>query len=163
MALADGVDAPGFSLPDERGSSVTRDDVVGDLGALLVFFKTTCPTCRLALPVYGRLHDEYGDAVPVVAIAQDPAVVARAWLDERGFRGRVLDDAAGGYAVSEAYDVAVVPTFVFVDAARRIGHTTRAWERDAANDWARRLATLAARPAIVVSTPDDGLPVLKPG
>ena len=163
MPLADGVDAPTFSLPDERGDLVVRDDLVGDLGALLVFFKTSCPTCRLAMPVYGRLHDAYGDAVPVVAIAQDPGRAARAWLDDRGFRGRVLDDAAGGFAVSEAYDVAVVPTFVFVDASRRIAHTTRAWDRDDANEWAERLAGLAGRRVIAVSTPDDGLPVFKPG
>ena len=129
---------------------------------VLAFFKSTCPTCRLSFPVYARLERAYGDAIPIVAIAQDPLDVARRWLDERGFAGPAVDDARTTYAVSRAYEIDSVPTLVLVRDGT-VTATTEGWDRDEANAWAQRLAEVTGHDPIVVSTPDDGLPDFKPG
>ena len=163
MPLPTGTPAPAFRLRRDDGTEVQLAELTGDTGALLAFFKTTCPTCATAFPVYGRLAAEYGDAVPVVAIAQDPGGVARSWLDTQGFGGPVLDDAATGYAVSRAFAITVVPTLVFVEPDGTVGDATQAWDRDVTNAWAAQLAQRSGRPAVVVSTPADGRPPFRPG
>jgi len=130
---------------------------------LLVFFKNSCPTCQLALPVYGELERRYGDALPVVAVAQDPARSARPWLDQRGFTGPLADDS-GAYTVSNRHDVTTVPTMVLVDDDGTAVARSEGWDRDRANAWDEELARLTGRESPgPLSTPDDGLPAFKPG
>lgn len=130
---------------------------------VLAFFKTTCPTCELSFPVWGELARRYADAVPIVAVSQDPEAKARTWLDRRGFDGPVHDDT-DGYPLSDEHGVTTVPTLVLVDEDGTPVHRSEGWSRDVANDWDARLAALAgvASPG-PASTPDDGLPVFKPG
>lgn len=130
--------------------------------ALLAFFKTTCPTCRLAFPVYGELERRYGDVVPVVAVSQSPMDVAATWLAEHGFAGPVLDDEAGRFTVSAAYQVGSVPTLVLVEDGR-VADTSEAWDRDRVNRWAFELGTRTGRSTAPVSTEADGRPLFKPG
>ena len=51
MPLPVGADAPRFRLVDGEGTPRSLNDLTAAGPALLVFFKTSCPTCRLALPV----------------------------------------------------------------------------------------------------------------
>lgn len=131
--------------------------------ALLAFFKNNCPTCQLAFPIVAELGRRYGDAIPVVAVAQDKLEAARPWLEARGFTGAVIDDHADGYALSNAYGIESVPTLVLVGKDGAVAAVSEAWSRDRFNEWAADLGARTGRTSEPVSTPDDGLPVFKPG
>lgn len=148
MTIAVGAAAPDVGLPG---------------AAVLAFFKTSCPTCRLAFPVYGELHKRFGDAVPVVAVSQDPLPAARRWLDEMGFEGPVLDDTTGSYAASTAYDLDSVPTTVLIGDDGTVRHVVVGWDRDGVNELARLLGDDTGRFTAPVSTEADGRPAFKPG
>lgn len=162
MPLAPGATAPDFDLPSADGGRRTLSDLTARGPALLAFLKTGCPTCQLAFPVYGELERRYGDAVPVVAVTQDSLAKTVPWLEDKGFAGPAVDDASGGYAVSEAYAVTTVPTLVLVEDGEVAG-TSEGWDRDRANAWAHQLGELAGRDTSPVSTEGDGLPLFKPG
>lgn len=138
-------------------------ELIDDGPALLLFYKNSCSTCQLAFPVYGELHRRYGDAIPTVAVAQDQVEKARPWLDERDFAGPVLDDLRNRFETSDAYEIETVPTLVLVGEDGTVEHVTQGWDRQDANDWARRLGELSGRGTDPVSTEGDGLPPFRPG
>ncbi len=162
MPLPPGAEAPAFELPSSDGGASSLDDLTAAGPVLLAFFKTGCPTCQLAFPVYAELERRYGDAVPVVAVSQDTLAKTVPWLEDEGFAGLALDDASDGYAVSDAYAVTSVPTLVLVDAGMVVA-TSEAWDRERANAWARQLGEHTGRDASPVSREGDGLPAFKPG
>ena len=173
MPLPAGADAPRFTLPDGDGTpwsladhtsagGTAADHTRAGNAVLLAFFKTSCPTCRLAFPVYGELARRYGDVVPVVAVSQTAMATARPWLEEMGFAGPVVDDETARFSVSAAYQVRSVPTLVLV-VEGRVAATSEAWDRDRVNEWARALGQRTGRDTKPVSTEDDGRPAFKPG
>ena len=162
MPLTAGAVAPPFKLLDGTGAPRSLAELTAEGPALLAFFKTSCPTCRLAFPVVAELERRYGDAVPVVAVTQSDLATTLPWLDEHGFAGPVLDDERARFQVSAAYGVTSVPTLVLVDGGRVIA-TGEAWDRERMNRWAAELGALTGREAPPVSTEGDGRPVFKPG
>ena len=162
MPLPEGAEAPAFSLPSSDGSHRSLADLTGEGPALLAFFKTGCPTCQMAFPVYGELERRYGDVLPVVAVSQDSLDTTVPWLEDKGFAGLALDDASDRYQISAAYDVQVVPTLVLVEDGRVVA-TSEAWDREGANLWAAELGRRTGREASPVSTEGDGRPTFKPG
>ena len=163
MPLPPGAEAPSFELPaSDGGGTRSLEDIAGDGPALLAFFKTGCPTCQLAFPVYGELERRYGNAVPVVAVSQDTPAKTVPWLDDRGFDGPALDDDSDGYAVSAAYGVTTVPTLVLVEG-RKVVDVSQGWDRDRVNALARMLAERTGGDGSAVSTEGDGRPAFKPG
>lgn len=163
MPLEPGTPAPDFRLPGTDGEPHSLGELTSEGLALLIFFRSGCPTCRLAFPVYGEMARRYGDAAAVVAVSQDPVLQVGPWLREHGFSGPALDDSADGYAVSAAYDVQTVPTLVLVGSDRTVTMVAEGWDRDWANHFARALGDATGRSVAPVSTEGDGLPVFKPG
>lgn len=159
VPLFPGDDAPTFTLPGEDGD-VAWPDLARDGRILLAFYKGSCPTCQLAFPFLARLEAAHGTATPVVAVAQDPLDEARAWLDERGFGGHVLDDRAGGYAASAAYDLDSVPTLFLVEDGR-VTRTTEGWDREEIETWDEVLADRGGTPPARLDL--AATPVFKPG
>lgn len=162
MPLAPGAAAPSFKLLDAGGTPRSLAELTAGGPALLVFFKTSCPTCRLAFPVIGELERRYGDAAPVVAVTQTDLATTTAWLAEHGFAGPVLDDERARFQVSNAYEVRSVPTLILV-ADGRVVATSEGWDRDRMNRWAADLGAATGRESPPVSVEGDGRPVYKPG
>ena len=162
MPLAPGATAPTFKLLDGERTPRSLTELTTNGPALLVFFKTSCPTCRLAFPVIGELERRYGDAVPVVAVTQTDLATTTPWLAENGFAGLVLDDERDRFQVSNAYGVRSVPTLILVDDGLVVA-TSEGWDRDRMNRWAADLGAATGRPAPPVSVDGDGRPVYKPG
>ncbi|MBW3609979.1 MAG: TlpA family protein disulfide reductase [Actinomycetota bacterium] len=165
MTLAPGSIAPDFELPAAGDGRERLDlaELTAAGPALLAFFKTSCPVCVLSFPVWGELARRYGDAVTVTAVAQDPLVKARPWLDEAGFGAPVLDDS-DGFTTSRAYRIETVPTLVLVSGEGEVLSTSEGWDRDRANAWDAELAERSGRPSSgPLSSPDDGLPPHRPG
>lgn len=163
MAIETGTPAPDFRRPGSDGEPHGLGGLTAGGPALLIFFRSGCPTCEMAFPVYGEMARRYGDAAAVVAISQDPVLEAVPWLHERGFSGLALDDSADGYAVSVAYDVQTVPTLVLVAGDGAVSTVAEGWDRDRTNEVARAMADVTGRSRAPVSTEADGLPVFKPG
>jgi peroxiredoxin len=69
-----GEQASSFSLRGLAGADVR---LPADKPALLVFFETDCPTCRLTFPYLNRLARELGAAAEIIGISQDDEPVTR--------------------------------------------------------------------------------------
>ena len=63
--------APEFSVRTLDGDKVTLDDLEGDV-VLVNFWATWCPPCRLEMPGFQSVYDEYKDrGFTVVGLATD--------------------------------------------------------------------------------------------
>lgn len=160
--VAVGDSAPDFVLRGAHGGQRSLTEFIATGPALLVFFKTTCKSSHIAIPLYGELERRYGDVVPVVAIAQDPGDVAERWLADQRFAGPVLADVPT-YDVSAAYGLLGLPTAVLVNSDGTVIESLVGWSRDAMNALAVRIGRLTARDERAVSSPDDGRIAFRPG
>jgi hypothetical protein len=125
----------------------------------LFFYKVTCPTCQLAAPVMSGFERAFPGTV--IGVGQDPENELERFSDTYGLGiGSIVD--APPYPVSDAYEIVSVPT-LFLVADGSVVDTVGAWERDGFNRVAAALAERLGAEPVIVSTPDDGLPDLKPG
>lgn len=159
MPIATGARAPDFTLPRrDRGSFRLAE---AGSAVLLAFYKTTCPTCRLAFPFVERLHRAY-DAFPVFGVSQDDAAATDGFCREFGITFPMLLEAAP-WPVSSAYELIAVPTLVLVGKDGVVADVMEGWQRSAMNRHGTTISGwIGAKPA-AVSTPEDGAPELKPG
>lgn len=162
MPLAAGAEAPDFTLPDGDGSDRSLAELTAKGPALLVFFKTSCPVCKMAFPVYSELARRYGDEIPVVAVSQNPEDEAVTWLEDVGFEGTFLLDDADGHPTSKAYEITSVPTLVLVEDAKVVA-VAEGWDRQRANAFASDLGERTGRDTSPVSVKTDGRPPWRPG
>jgi thiol-disulfide isomerase/thioredoxin len=160
--LAAGSIAPAAELPSAAGDA---ESVVAIPGAatktLLAFFKSSCPTCKWALPWIQRLHESARDAgLRVVAVAEDDSSVARALVEELSLTFPVGVESEP-WALSEAYGLSTVPTFFLVDEGGVVEMASPGFSRDDLLECARRAAEAAGVPA-PKPFPED-LPAFRPG
>ncbi|HEU0120240.1 MAG TPA: TlpA disulfide reductase family protein [Bryobacteraceae bacterium] len=147
MAAVGGI-APGFVLDGFSLRELTYP-------VLLVFFKISCPTCQLALPYLQRLADEGG--LRVVAISQDDPEGTAEFQEAFGTRMEVVfDNAANGYAVSNAYGITTVPAMFLVEPGGRIAWLNEGFVK-------ADLAALALRWGVDLFPSGDRAPEWKPG
>ncbi len=59
--LTVGDSLPEFKVTMNDGSVVSKTNLTGDV-SIVMFFHTTCPDCRKALPVMQRIYDEYSSS-----------------------------------------------------------------------------------------------------
>ena len=131
MAHSKAPDAP-FARQD--GTRARTADLLADAGGLpllLAFFKTSCPTCRLAWPYLQRLHAAYGEkAVHVVGVSQNTAKESREFFEEFGKAtfNLVLDPEAH-FEASNAFHVEAVPHLALISPAASSKRRSRAGRR----------------------------------
>ena len=125
MILPHGTLAPGFSLPDQFGRSVSLHDFRGSTAVALVFFPFAFSrTCQGEL---GALRDEpdlFHDAgVQLIGVSVDSKFALRAWSEEQGYDFPLLADFWPHGEVARAYGAflderghAARATFVIDDA-----------------------------------------------
>lgn len=159
-ALEQGTNAPRFELRLVDGSEERGPEF--DRWTLLVFYKTTCPTCQLALP-YLDAFQAYGEAgLSTLAIVEDPPAAAEGF--RRSFGG-TLDTVteAPPYPVSSSYGLTNVPTLFLVEPGGRVAKTIVAFSKEAYSALSVTVATALGVPVVEVFWADDGAPVWKPG
>lgn len=125
---------------------------------LYVFFKQSCDTSRLALPVYARLTD-YQPGVAVVGVSQDTPAVTEEFLHELGLSFDVVYDHPE-LSRSTAADLQGVPALVLAEAGE-VTFTAVGWRREAVERLSLRLAELAGQGPIDLRA--HALPAFKPG
>ncbi len=151
--------APAFSLSDLDGNSRRFD---GEKPALLVFFETDCPTCRLSFPYLNKLSQAIGKgSAEIIAVSQDNESATREFVRQMQVSFPVLMDR--DLSVSRLYDPLAVPTLFLIDAAGKVAATQIAFDKNELNAIAAKLCRISGREAIVIAEAYDGAPQSKPG
>jgi peroxiredoxin len=159
--LAIGQNAPAFSLQGLDGKNYTlyKDPA---LITVVVFFKTTCPTCRLAWPYLEKLHQSYQKAgLAVWGISQHDAKRSAEFASKNGSTFPILIDE--NWQSSKQYDPDFVPTLFLIESTGKIIDRVVAFDKAGLN---RVSQTIAARLDVSVETiapEQDGNPPFKPG
>ena len=66
-----GTAAPAYELPDLDGKLVSNTDLLGKV-VILDFWATWCPPCRMEVPHFIRLQNQYGDqGLEIVGLSLD--------------------------------------------------------------------------------------------
>lgn len=158
MPLKVGAVAPDFELQDKDGLSYSLEKTEGR--KLLVFYKTTCPTCQLTLPFLERLYRLYRNSLSVWGIVQDPKHEVDNFAKTYGLTFPQLIDYPD-YSVSISYDIERVPTIYLIDN-HKVEFVSQSFVKADLIELNRRLASLSG------VEPEDlfagkNVPELKPG
>jgi peroxiredoxin len=166
--LGEGTAASPFDLPLVGGGRATLAEYRREGRAVLVvFFKTECPTCKLAFPILQRMWKRASAAeepAGFLAIAQNAPGEIPGFCNNYGATFPVATEG-DPYAVSNAYEVTNVPTLYIVDengviVRARMGFSRADYDELSA-DLTARGGKSDARSLFTAS--DSGLPLLQPG
>jgi peroxiredoxin len=146
-----GIDGREYSLPGSRGE--------GPL--LIVFLRSTCPTCDVAFPYIGKLVDAY-DGFDCWAVSQDDPKAAAAYAKRLGMTYPVLVDAPA-LEVSTLYDPPSTPTMFLLDESGLVDFVGEGFAKSDLNEVSALIAGNIGSPVIEVAPPGDGRPEMKPG
>jgi thiol-disulfide isomerase/thioredoxin len=123
----------------------------GSGAALVVFFETDCPTCRLAIPYLNKL----AQSARVIGISQDDDVATNEFTRQLATTFAVQRDP--GFALSRAFELTFVPSLFLLGPDGRILQSHFGFDKSALNEIA---AQLRCPP---VAAEFDGTPHTKPG
>ena len=155
--------APSFSLFDLDGNA--REYAGLDKKskpALLIFFETDCPTCRLTFPYLNKLTKAISpDSAEILGISQDNETATREFVRQMETAFPILLD--GNLAVTRQYDPLAVPTLFLVDAAGKVALTEIAFDKAELNAIAAKFCEMIGVETIVIAEEFDGAPKSKPG
>lgn len=147
-----------FSRPG--GAKVTTADLLAEangLPLLLAFFKTSCPTCKLAWPYLQRLHAAYGGtAVKVVGVSQNGAAESEDFFEEFGKAAfDLVLDPEPGFAASNAFRVEAVPHLVLISPEGSFEEIFSGWSKEKMEGLGTRFAASKGLPSVPVVPPGD--------
>ncbi|KPK47960.1 MAG: hypothetical protein AMJ77_01430 [Dehalococcoidia bacterium SM23_28_2] len=163
--LSVGAQAPEFALSGIDGKQYSLSAALRQGPLLAVFIKTTCPVCDLAMPYLNRLTETYGSqGWQLWVISQDAQDVSRSYAQRFGADFPLLvDDPAGGWTVSCAYDPPATPTLFLIGPDGKVQFSGDGFSKADLNAVAERIAVhLGVQPAVVAER-DDGNPDVRPG
>lgn len=142
--LAVGVAAPHTNL----------DPLFQGLPTLVVFFKTTCPTCCFTFPFLERLSK---GSLQLIGISQDEADRTAAFQEKLGLTFQIaFDRKEEGYPASNAFGISSVPSLFLIEPDRTISLAVSGFARP-------DLEFLAERAEVPVFLANERVPALKPG
>jgi peroxiredoxin len=162
MILETGALASHFTLLalDGREYGLPRD--LAGRPAVLIFFKTTCPTCDLLFPYLNRLRQTYPEGWELWAISQDVAHRSGPYARGAGIDYPVLIDAPE-YLASKLYDPPATPTVFLVGPDGRVEFSTYGFAKTDLNELAARVGKHTGMEPVVIAPQGDGRPDFKPG
>lgn len=136
MTISAGALAPVVSFRGEAGEIVSLDQLRENGRVVLGFFKTTCPTCMLALPFLNRL----AGGAQVYTVSQDDAAKTREFYKEHGVEVPALFDlSGGGYSASNAFGITHVPSIFLVEPDGRVSWSSVGFVKAELEDLGRML------------------------
>jgi cytochrome c biogenesis protein CcmG, thiol:disulfide interchange protein DsbE len=119
--------APDFVVETMQGDTVRLADLRGQV-VLVNFWATWCPPCRVEMPGFQRVWEDYGDrGFVIVGLSVDQGVrsdVVR-WVEQRGLTFPI---AFAPGSVTRAYGGAsTLPTSILIDREGRIAHRVQGY------------------------------------
>jgi peroxiredoxin len=159
-ALGPGSPAPSAAFARPGGGTVTTEGLLAEahgLPLLLAFFKTSCPTCKLAWPYVQRLHAAYGGTgVRVVGVSQNGAAESEDFFEEFGKATfDLVLDPEPEFAASNAFHVEAVPHIVLVSSVGLFEEIFSGWSKERMEALGSRLAAGRSLARIPVVPPGD--------
>jgi peroxiredoxin len=125
-----------------------------DLGsepALIVFFETDCPTCRLAVPYLNKL----ARGARVIGISQDDDAATNKFTQQLATAFPVKRDS--GLTLSRRFDLRFVPSLFLLDRDGRVLRSHFGFDKSVLNEIAEQMRCAP------VADEFDGAPQSKPG
>lgn len=154
-----------FALEDLSGKTVRLSELEANGPVLVFFYKTFCPTSKMAMKKYQIFESYYQAQCPrlsVLAVGHDSKAELTKFLADNQFIFHSVEDPPP-FKVSRAMGVRSTPTLMlFGQDGQRLG-LVRNWDRSETNALAKTLADLSGVAYRPVSTEDDGLPEHQPG
>lgn len=148
---------PDLDLRDLEGASCRLGEAWARGPALILLGHRNCKTTRETLPLVDRIHARRGPGASVLAVLQDDAQTARG-LREQLALGLPIRLEPDPYPLAEALEVTTVPTSFLVARGGGIQAVSEALRRADLEAFAARLGVEGG-----LFTPEDKVPVLKPG
>ncbi|MBR5501624.1 MAG: TlpA family protein disulfide reductase [Oscillospiraceae bacterium] len=110
--------APDFAVEDMAGNTVRLSDFLGQ-PVVLNFWASWCGPCKMEMPAFQTLYDEYGDSVAFLMVnltdgGQETRDTAKAFVAQSGYTFPVYLDTA--YEAAIAYGVSAIPVTYFISA-----------------------------------------------
>lgn len=139
------VPAPGFSLKDLSGNTVTLDALRGH-PVFLDFWATWCAPCQISMPLveaFYKRHKGQGLVVLGMNVDEDPSVVYPFVKRHQIHYPVVL---AGASPISESYRVDGIPMFFMIDPQGRIVRRFEGVNEDMPQEWESELQRLLPTP-----------------
>jgi cytochrome c biogenesis protein CcmG, thiol:disulfide interchange protein DsbE len=119
--------APDFVVETLDGQSIRLSELRGQV-VLVNFWATWCPPCRIEMPGFQRVWDDYRDqGFVIVGLSVDQGVrsdVAR-WVGDRGLTFPIA--FAPGSVVRSYGGASVLPTSILIDTEGRIAHRVQGY------------------------------------
>lgn len=167
-ALEPGSAAPEFDLPLAGGGRASRTSVAGaGRSGLLIFFKTECPTCKLAFPylqrIYARIRN-LAEPPGFLAIAQNHAGELPEFLSKYDATFPVATELEP-FAASYAYGITNVPSIFLIDEHGVVLKTVVGFNKKELESILRELLARSGAPAggPLFTDADAGVPPMQPG
>ena len=126
----------------------------------LLFYKVTCPTCRMAASAMDGFQRAYPGRIS--GVGQDPPRTLATFASETGMTFPSIADVEP-YEASNAYGIEHVPTLLVVDGEGRVADVVESWDREGLNRASATLAGLLDVETATISQDGDGLPAFRPG
>ena len=125
-ALEAGAAAPDFAIRDTEGKAFNFAEEKGKAPSILVFWSIFCEPCRIEMPIVQRLHEKYGDALTVVAIALDGEPLKNSivgFVKQEGYTFRILIDELDDkemFKVADPFGVGGTPAIFLVEKGGKV-------------------------------------------
>jgi peroxiredoxin len=162
VTLEPGRLAPPFTLLALDGREYSLPSGLGGQPGVIVFIRSGCPTCDVAMPYYNRLREAYPEGWHLWTISQDPPDKARPYAAKFGLTYPVLIDAPA-LGVSRTYDPPSTPTLFLIDESGRVEYTSEGFAKDDLNQVSAIIAARVHAEPVTVAPTGDGTPAMKPG
>ena len=107
--------APGFTLENPAGESVTLSDYQGKI-VMLNFWATWCTPCIAEMPHFQEIQENWSGDKDLVILAvnlREGATMVESWMNNKGYTFPVLLDPVG--QVASLYNAATIPRTFFID------------------------------------------------
>ncbi len=152
--LEAGAKAPAFALEDVSGGQKELSDILSSGPAVIALYKISCPVCQMTLPYLERIA---AGSLQVVAISQDDQTGTNRFRDTfRLTMPTLLDRAAAGYPVSNAFGITHVPSWFLVEPDGKISLASQGFVK-------RDLEAIGQRAGVVPFRPEEKVPESKAG
>jgi peroxiredoxin len=135
---------------DQTAPAIPGFDL-GSAPALIVFFETDCPTCRLAVPYLNKL----ARGARVIGISQDDDAATNLFTQQLATAFPVKVDS--GLALSRRFDLRFVPSLFLLDHDGRVLRSHFGFDKAVLNEIAVQMRCAP------VADEFDGAPQSKPG